>query len=84
MAYGWLSEPLKRLFPQVPTMQPIWLNAALVAVVALYYVWRAAVQVRGRRESVQQRAQVLRERVAYMLWVAAESIREPASHGSRG
>jgi hypothetical protein len=48
-------------------MQPIWSNLAVVTVTAIFYVWRAHFQVRVRRE------QQLRQRVAYMLWVAAEA-----------
>jgi hypothetical protein len=65
-------------------MQPIWLNAAILAVVVIYYVWRASVQICAQRQPEGGRRRVLCERVAYMLWVAAETIREPASHGSRG
>jgi hypothetical protein len=65
-------------------MQPIWLNAAVLAVVALYYVWRATLQVRAQGRRGGERERVLCERVAYMLWVAADTIQEPASHGSRG
>jgi hypothetical protein len=41
-------------------------GAAAVGVAAIYYVWRAHAQVTARRE------QLLRRRVAYMLWVMAE------------
>jgi hypothetical protein len=46
-------------------MQPIWSNLAVVTVTAIFYVWRAHAQLCFRRD------QRLRERVAYMLWVAA-------------
>jgi len=41
-------------------------NVAALAVAALYYVWRAYDQARTAKE------RVLRERVAYMLWVVAD------------
>ena len=50
-------------------MQPIVTNIAALAVASLFYLWRAHHQTR------QQRQRVLRERVAYMLWVMAEGIR---------
>jgi hypothetical protein len=46
-------------------MQPILSNVAVLAVTAIFYVWRAHAQVLVRRN------QRLRDRVAYMLWVAA-------------
>jgi hypothetical protein len=46
-------------------MQPLWSNVAVLAVTAIFYVWRAHAHVVLRKE------RRLRERVAYMLWVAA-------------
>jgi hypothetical protein len=46
-------------------MQAMWPNVAALAVAVIYYVWRAHEQVRVRRD------RVVRERVAYMLWVMA-------------
>ena len=46
-------------------MQPIWTNVAALAVASIFYTWRAWQQVHCRRN------QVLRSRVAYMLWVMA-------------
>jgi hypothetical protein len=43
-------------------------NVAALAVAVLYYIWRGYHQARHARE------RVLRERVAYMLWVIAERI----------
>ncbi len=66
VSYSWRTE-LKRGFPvlrQSP-MQPLWSNVAVLAVTAIFYVWRAHSQVSLRRD------RRLRERVAYMLWVAA-------------
>ncbi len=57
-------------------MQPIWINAAALAVAAIYYWYRAYLQTRLR----QQRRQ-LRERVAYMLWVAADQVAGPVGAG---
>jgi hypothetical protein len=48
-------------------MQPIWSNLAVLTVTAIFYLWRAHQQVSHRRN------RRLRERVAYMLWVAAGS-----------
>ncbi len=49
-------------------MQPMWGNLAALAVVAIFYSWRTYTQI------VDRRRRVLRERVAYMLWVMAERI----------
>ena len=46
-------------------MNPIWPNVAALAVAVIFYAWRAWNQVQVRRK------QVLRDRVAYMLWVMA-------------
>jgi hypothetical protein len=48
-------------------MQPIWINAAVLAVAGIYYLYRAYLYAqRGRQRR-------LAERVAYMLWVTADS-----------
>ena len=49
-------------------MQPIVTNMAALAVATLYYLWRAHYQTQQRRD------RVLRQRVAYMLWVMADQI----------
>ena len=46
-------------------MQPIFVNAAALAVAVIFYTWRAWYEVKLRRN------RLLRERVAYMLWVIA-------------
>jgi len=46
-------------------MEPIMSSAAALAVAVIFYTWRAWQQVQFRRE------RLLRERVAYMLWVMA-------------
>jgi hypothetical protein len=46
-------------------MQLLWANVAAVAVVAIYYLWRSLDRSQRRRE------QLLRERVAGMLWALA-------------
>ncbi len=56
-------------------MQPIVTNMAALAVAMLYYLWRAY-QTRLRRECV------LRQRVAYMLWVMAERVERADPHPS--
>ncbi len=43
----------------------ILLNSAALVVALLYYTWRTFNEVRGRRD------RIVRERVAYMLWVMA-------------
>jgi hypothetical protein len=57
-------------------MQPIWINVAALAVAAIYYWYRAYDQARQR-----QQRRLLRERVAYMLWVAAEQVACPVGAG---
>jgi hypothetical protein len=52
-------------------MQPIWLNAAVLAVAGIYYLYRAYLHARLR----QQRRR-LAERVAYMLWTSAEQLED--------
>ena len=51
-------------------MQPIMGNVAALAVAVIFYVWRAYQHVR-----IQQQ-QALRERVAYMVWMAADQVGE--------
>jgi hypothetical protein len=48
-------------------MTPLIPSLATVAVSALYCLWQMHLRAELRR-----RSQVLRERVAYMLWVAAQ------------
>jgi hypothetical protein len=50
-------------------MQPILGNLAALAVAMIFYLWRAHVQGRQLR-----RQRILRERVAYMLWVMADRV----------
>jgi hypothetical protein len=47
-------------------MQPFAAQVAALSVTAIYYVYRAYRHVHDH-----QQERVLRERVAYMLWVAA-------------
>ncbi len=51
-------------------MQPIVANVAALAVATLYYLWRDRYHLRRRRDLV------LRQRVAYMLWVMAEQVEQ--------
>jgi hypothetical protein len=46
-------------------MQPIYSQVTLLAVTLAFFLWRTCGEGRRRRQ------RVLRERVAYMLWVAA-------------
>jgi len=47
-------------------MQVICTNCAALVVAGIYYTWRAYFQL------YWQRRQMLRERVAFMLWVMAD------------
>jgi hypothetical protein len=49
-------------------MNSIWCSLAAVAVSLLYCFWRSHQVLLARKQ------QHLRERVAYMLWVMAESV----------
>ena len=49
-------------------MQLICCNVAALAVALIYYIWRAYHQTRLARE------RMLRQRVAYMLWVMADGV----------
>ena len=46
-------------------MQVVCWNLMVLCIAALYYLWRDGIARRPKREKM------LRERVAYMLWVAA-------------
>jgi hypothetical protein len=46
-------------------MPALYGSVATLAVASIYYVWKVYIQARIQRE------QMLRERVAYMLWVLA-------------
>jgi hypothetical protein len=50
-------------------MTTIFCNASVLAVAAIFYTWR-----RYYYHRYQQHKQVLRERVAYMLWVMANTV----------
>ncbi len=47
-------------------MQPLYSQVALLVITMSFFVWRVYTEGRVRRD------RVLRERVAYMLWVAAD------------
>jgi hypothetical protein len=49
-------------------MSPIWSSVAALTVAGIYYVYRAYVLVQERKQ------RLLRERVAYMLWVMANGM----------
>jgi len=49
-------------------MHPLTGSIAALAVASIYYVWKSYFQHMLRRE------QMLRERVAYMLWVMAHQM----------
>lgn len=49
-------------------MHLVCVNVAALAVAVIFYIWRAYHQV------ARQRHQLLRERVAYMLWVMADRL----------
>jgi hypothetical protein len=48
-------------------MQAIWCNVAVLTVALIFYVWRTHQTLRQQR-----RQRLLRQRVAYMLWVMAD------------
>lgn len=50
-------------------MNLLYIGFAALSVAAIYYAWRAHFLVHRRR--------VLRERVAYMLWVTAQAFDPP-------
>ena len=52
---------------------PFCLPAVALTVAVIYYEWRDVYFARLRQERAA-RARVLRERVAYMLWTAAQAI----------
>jgi hypothetical protein len=58
-------------------MQFLLCNVATLAVVLLFLVWKTY------RGVVTRRRRLLRERVAYMLWVMAERIGESRPSGTR-
>src|SRR2546423_1515970 len=49
-------------------MQPIWGNVAALAVALIFYTWRGLTQGQVKKQ------RVLCERVAYMLWCAADGV----------
>lgn len=51
-----------------PIMQVAYCNLAVVTVTAIFYVWRNYASTELNRQ------RVLRERVAYMLWVMAHEV----------
>ena len=57
-------------------MHPIVANVAALVVATLFYLWRAHHQLRLERH------RVLRQRVAFMLWTAAEQVEEAGPHFS--
>jgi hypothetical protein len=69
VSYSWATEQ-NEFFPFTgyTLMQPLWGNVAALAVAIIFYVYRAHLQVR------LQRQRLLRERVAYMLWVVAQRV----------
>jgi hypothetical protein len=50
-------------------MNPIWSSIPAFAVAVIFYVYRAYAHVEMRR------AKMLRERVAYLLWVMADKVK---------
>ena len=53
-------------------MELLCCNAAALMVALLYYTWRAY------HQALLTRQRVLRERVAYMLWVVADRMDSPS------
>ena len=54
-------------------MQAIWGNVAALAVALIFYTYREITAFQARKK------RVLCERVAYMLWVAADATTESAN-----
>jgi len=48
-------------------MQFVALGVAALSLAAIYYIWRTYREVKTHRD------RILRERIAYMIWVASES-----------
>jgi hypothetical protein len=61
-------------------MNPIWSGIAALVVACIYYIFRAYCQVQERKQ------RLLRERVAFMLWVVADAVEsnKPLSVHCRG
>jgi len=53
-------------------MQAVILGVVTLAIATLYYIWRSYREVKTHHE------QTLRERVAFMLWKAANGPKRPA------
>ena len=51
---------------------PLGLQVSALAISAIYYLWRDG-YVNGLRQKQKRRDRLLRERVTYMLWIAAQS-----------
>ena len=49
-------------------MQPMYSSVAALAVASIFYVWRHYFHFQMNRH------RILRERVAYMLWVSANNV----------
>jgi hypothetical protein len=61
----WFEVPLRK----VVDMNPICCSIAALIIAVIFYVYRAYLQVQLNRQKV------LRERVAYLLWVVAERVK---------
>jgi hypothetical protein len=53
-------------------MQALLSQFVLLAIVLAFFVWRTCTEMRQRRD------RVLRDRVAFLLWVAASRVDAPA------
>jgi hypothetical protein len=58
-------------------MQPLSTYVAALVIAVVFYAWRGYARVHARRR------RVLRERVAYLLWVVADHIDPRKSSGVR-
>ena len=63
----WQEQSLRSAHRRLEVFQLLACNLACLSIAALYYAWRDVYTHRRRR--VQ-----LRERVSYMLWVAANRV----------
>ena len=66
--YGWLSPApdTGRAQEDTAVVELLTCNAAVLAIAALYYAWK------DRVVKAAAKRKVLRQRVAYLLWAAAE------------
>jgi len=71
VSYYWVKEHQQGLpSKRHPPMTTILCNVSALAVASIFYTWRLYYA-----ERLQKHQEMLRERVAYMLWVMANSVK---------